>query len=36
MAVIPSILLRRMALLALIGSHGETPLARKHAPSFAG
>lgn len=35
-AVIPSmILLRRMALLAWIGSHGETPLARKHAPSFA-
>ena len=31
----PMILLRRMALLAWIGSHGETPLAQIHAPSFA-
>lgn len=31
----PMILLRRMALLAWIGSHAETDLARKHAPRFA-
>lgn len=31
----PMILLRRMALLAWIGSHGETPLAQRHAPRFA-
>jgi Ser/Thr protein kinase RdoA (MazF antagonist) len=31
----PMILLRRMALLAWIGSHGETDLARRHAPRFA-
>jgi Ser/Thr protein kinase RdoA (MazF antagonist) len=31
----PMILLRRMALLAWIGSHGETPLASRHAPRFA-
>jgi len=30
------VLLRRMALLAWIGSHGETDLARAHAPGFAG
>ena len=29
------ILLRRMALLAWIGSHAETGLARSHAESFA-
>lgn len=29
------ILLRRMALLAWIGSHAETPLAQQHAPRFA-
>lgn len=31
----PMILLRRMALLAWIGSHGETALAQRHAPRFA-
>ena len=31
----PMILLRRMALLAWIGSHGETDLAKEHAPRFA-
>lgn len=31
----PMILLRRMALLAWIGSHGETNLARRHAPNLA-
>ena len=30
------VLLRRMALLAWIGSHSETDLARAHAPGFAG
>lgn len=29
------VLLRRMALLAWIGSHSETPLAQEHAPHFA-
>lgn len=29
------VLLRRMALLAWIGSHSETPLAQEHAPRFA-
>ena len=29
------VLLRRMALLAWIGSHAETPLAQAHAPDFA-
>ena len=29
------VLLRRMALLAWIGSHSETPLAQQHAPRFA-
>ncbi len=31
----PMVLLRRMALLAWIGSHGETRLAAAHAPDFA-
>lgn len=36
LAIIPAmILLRRMALLAWIGSHGETDLARRHGPGFA-
>lgn len=35
-AIIPAmILLRRMVLLAWIGTHGETTLAQTHAPSFA-
>lgn len=35
-AIIPAmILLRRMVLLAWIGTHGETELARAHAPRFA-
>ena len=29
------VMMRRMALLAWIGSHGETPLAQMHAPGFA-
>lgn len=33
--IAPMILLRRMALLAWIGSHAETDLARRHAPRFA-
>ncbi|HHY50325.1 MAG TPA: phosphotransferase, partial [Alphaproteobacteria bacterium] len=33
--IVPMILLRRMVLLAWIGSHGETDLARRHAPVFA-
>ena len=31
----PMILTRRLTLLAWIGSHGETPLAQRHAPDFA-
>src|SRR5690606_27414476 len=31
----PMIMLRRMALTAWIGSHGDTDLARRHAPRFA-
>lgn len=31
----PMILVRRLTLLAWIGSHGETPLAQRHAPHFA-
>jgi Ser/Thr protein kinase RdoA (MazF antagonist) len=35
-AIIPAmILLRRMVLLAWIGTHGETTLAQTHAPDFA-
>ena len=33
--IAPMILLRRMALVAWIGSHSETPLALRHAPTFA-
>ncbi len=33
--IAPMLLLRRMALLAWIGTHGETNLARRHAPRFA-
>ena len=33
--IAPMILLRRMALIAWIGSHGETELAQRHAASFA-